>query len=125
MKINVTATEKLAQAIVEAEGRATVRTITAQAIQEWVKVVERKLEERGITKANWTGMRFLVNINAQEFQNAYKYCPEATVYELERFASGWFVTAIRRDTCTVHKVTLLSKLTDEQTADVLAHAQRF
>lgn len=125
MKINVTATEKLAQAIVEAEGRATVRTITAQAVQEWIKVVERKLADRGITKANWVGMKFRIDINAQYFPNAYRYCPEATVYELERFASGWFVTAIRRDTCTIHKISLLSKLTEEQTADVLANAQRF
>lgn len=125
MKINVNATEKLAQAIAEAEGKATARTITAQAIQEWVKVVERKLDERGITKQNRVGMRFLVNINAQHFPNAYKYTPEATVYELERFASGWFVTNIRRDTCTIHKITLLTKLTNGQVVDIIEHAKRF
>jgi hypothetical protein len=125
MKINVNATEKLAQAIVEAEGKATVRTITAQAIQEWVKVVERKLEERGISKQSSIGMRFLVNLNAQSFPNAYRYNPEATLYEIQRFASGWFVTAIRRGFCSNYRITLLTKLTDEQTADVLTHAKRF
>lgn len=86
--------EKLQRAIEEAEGRAKVRTITAMTVKWAVTAVEQTLN---IPKKHMVGIKVHCDLHAQKYPNAYKYTPESTQFDLERFASGWFVTNIERE----------------------------
>lgn len=93
MKINIDNIEKLTAAIKEAEGRATVRTITAKDIQYVLHEIEDGIAKKKMsgTKVHYTG--------AQHFPNAYKYRPESTHWVAENVNGKWYVTDIYRDTC--------------------------
>lgn len=84
---------KLEEAIREAEGRATARTIIVRWIYEAAERIEKTL---GIPKNAMVGIKADVDYYNQNFPNAYKFTPESTQFTLERFASGWAVTAIWR-----------------------------
>jgi len=114
MKINVTNTEKIQQEIDNVQADCRQRTINAQQVEMYAKMLEEKLEARGLPKKLRMGFKFLVNPNAQNFPNAYKWTPISTNFLLERFSSGWFVTMIARDYCSNKKLYIKSLLTYEQ-----------
>ena len=99
IRINVEAYDKLDAAIKAAEGKhVTVRRICAGDVQRMVREIEETLHTR-LYKKDWAGLRFSCDDNAQSFPGAYKGRPESTHFELERTASGWFVTRIMRNDC--------------------------
>jgi hypothetical protein len=114
MKINVTNTEKIQQEIDNVQADCRQRTINAQQVEMYAKMLEERLEVRGIPKKLRVGFRFWVNPNAQNFPNAYKWVPMSTNFMLERFPSGWFVMAIMREYCSNKRISLKSVLTEEQ-----------
>lgn len=97
-RINVEANDKLIAAIDAAEGKAKVRCICAGDVQRMVREIEEALHTR-LYKKDWAGLRFSCDCNAQSFPGAYRGRPESTHFELERTASGWFVTRIMRNDC--------------------------
>lgn len=117
MKINVTRTEKLTAAINDAQARASVRTITAVDIQQAVNSIEQRLKTL-LHKKDWTGLTFECNLHAQTFPGAYKGTPESTQFTLVRAATGWFVTAIRRDICGGPKSRIACTNIDTRAAEM-------
>lgn len=97
MKINIENKEKLAQAIKEAEGRSTARTITADKIQNILDAVSK-----GIAKTKLNGTKVFYD-GAEHFPNAYKYRPESTHWSAENVKGKWYVTSISRGTCPNRK----------------------
>lgn len=97
-RINANNIDKLNAAIEAAEGRATARCITAVDVQRMVREIEETLSAR-LYKKDWAGLEFSVDHHAQSFPGAYKGTPESTRFDLERTASGWFVTRVWRDRC--------------------------
>ena len=91
--INETNKAKIENAISEAEGRATCRTITFDNIVRATEGIEKKL---GVPKKYLEGVRYGVDIHAQNFPNAYKYRAESTHFTLEFSKGKWRVTTISR-----------------------------
>ena len=91
MKINITNETKLAEAIKNAEGRATVRTITVHDIKHTLDKIPVPKSKLSGTKVHYDG--------AEHFPNAYKYKPESTHWYAENINGKWYVTNICRNTC--------------------------
>lgn len=91
--ISETNKAKIEAAISEAEGRATCRTITFDDIVKATQRIEKKL---GIPKKYLEGVRYSVDIHAQNFPNAYKYRAESTQFTVEYLKGKWRVISIGR-----------------------------
>jgi hypothetical protein len=89
----------IAAEIEAVENRCTARTITTAAILSDIEHIEKKLAAI-LYKKDWAGLEIECNPNAQSFPGAYKGTPESTQYRLIRRSTGWYVTRIRRTTCT-------------------------
>lgn len=83
-------------AIKAAEGRATVRTITAEDIALYLIEVEKTL---ALKKAYMNGVSVSVDLNAQAFAKAYKYTPESTQFKAEYKNGSWRLTDVYRNSC--------------------------
>jgi len=91
MKILITNEEKLTNAITEAEGKATARTVTA-------KDIVRVLSRITVPKVHLDGTTVHYD-GAEHFPNAYKYRPESTHWEAKNVKGKWYVTDVYRATC--------------------------
>jgi hypothetical protein len=99
MKINIANTEKLTSAINNSvEERARVRTLEVDELRSEVEDIEKKLSTL-LPKKEWKGLRFEIDVNAQQFPSSYNGSPESTQAIIERGASAWFVTLIWRTYC--------------------------
>ena len=76
--------------------RTRERNIDVDDIFRAVHDIEERL---GISKSAMTGVKASVDMNAQNFPNAYKWSPESTNFTMERVASGWKLVGIERDYC--------------------------
>lgn len=91
--------QPLNDAIIAAEGKARIRTITADDVVKAVKLFPACVKVK-----NSVGCHILsVDPNAQAFAESYNGRPESTKFDLVRRPSGWFVERIRRDTCTPNR----------------------
>jgi hypothetical protein len=108
MKTNIKITEdnreKIAIQIVLAESRASARTATANDLFESIKEIESRLSSLNVPKNKWSGMLFRICPEAQKFPNAYRWNPEATVFEVMRTGSGWTLKIVHRDWCPTQKI---------------------
>lgn len=95
MKINVENTEKLENALQEAQGRATARTLGVEDVLKYLKRVEDRI---GVGKTALKGTKVHFT-GAEKFAKAYQYVPESTHFEAVHNGKTWFVTLITRDTC--------------------------
>lgn len=86
--------EAITAAIKEAEGRATVRTITYEKIAMACKTIENQL---GIPKKYMKDVSAYVDINAQDFPNAYRFIPQSTQFRVYYTGKDWKLTSIYRD----------------------------
>lgn len=91
--ISETNKAKIEIAISEAEGRSTCRTITFDDIVKATQKIEKKL---GVPKKYLEGVRYDVDIHAQNFPNAYKYRAESTQFIIEYLKGKWRVIVIGR-----------------------------
>lgn len=91
-----TVVESLKNAIKEAEGRASARTITAEEILSTLIRIEDDLH---ISKKAMDGIRMIADINSQSFPRAYKYTPESTHFSAEYKNGSWRLTDIYRAEC--------------------------
>lgn len=109
--INEKNADKINAAIKEAEGRASVRTVTFTEVMKSVKHIETVL---GIPKAKMVGIIADVDYHAQNFPNAYKCTPESTHFCMERTKSGWVLYSVSRE--TTRRMTHGYRLTLTETA---------
>ena len=110
----------LTSAILEAEGKAKVRTITSKEICEAITNLEDRLYH--ITKKALTDTTFGYDCNAQPFPKAYKYTPESTLFRAKFDGREWRILYIGRNTCDkkqchislsdTAREALLNKITD-------------
>lgn len=98
-------------AIKEAEGRATVRTLSVNKLFRTLKSVDEYLKGFSSMK-DAIGTEIEVDVNAQSFPSAYKYIPESTVFNAIRTASGWKVVNIYRDNCKAPSKAVVFKFTE-------------
>lgn len=112
MKIIVKAenTEKIQRAIDEAEGKARERKVTAKQLIACAEKLDKKL---GIAPAHLKGVTARVDINAQDFPNAYKYIPESTVATFEHTGRAWALIDVKRDRTDIASKAVRFTLTDE------------
>ena len=59
------------------------------------------------------GVRAKLDINAQDFPNAYKYIPESTIAFLEHTGRAWALMDVRRDSAEIANRAARIELTDE------------
>lgn len=113
---------KIEAMIKAAEGRATMRTITFENIVDAIARIEKKLD---IPKTKMTGIRADVDVNAQNFPNAYQYRAESTQFYMIRKASGWDLTEVTRyyTRRAGHQIQLV--LTDEAKEAILERCADF
>lgn len=85
---------KLTEAIKDAEGRATVRTIDAADVCKSLLEIEQKLD---ISKKAMDGIKVAVDYHAQKFPNAYKHIPYSTQFSAEYKNGSWRLSGIARE----------------------------
>ena len=85
------------EAIKAAEGKAKARTITAADVMNAVNAFGEIIPYRA--KAHFVGSYVIVNANAQEYPNAYKYQPDGTFFRVELKKSGFYLSSVWRDSC--------------------------
>lgn len=112
--------KKLEDAIREAEGRATARTITANGIILELLDITEKLH---ISKKAMNGIKLYCDTNAQSFPGAYKYIPQSTVFKAEFRNGSWRITEVKRDTCGTTRVRIIHS--EESKAAILARFSRW
>lgn len=102
--------EKIQKAINEAEGKARERKVTAKQLIACAEKLDKKL---GIAPAHLKGVTARVDINAQDFPNAYKYTPESTVATLEHTGRAWALIDVKRDRTDIASKAVRFTLTEE------------
>lgn len=112
MKIIIKAenAERIQKAINEVEGKARERKVTAKQLIACAEKLDKKL---GIAPAHLKGVTARVDINAQDFPNAYKYIPESTVATFEHTGRSWALIDVKRDRTDIASKAVRFNLTDE------------
>lgn len=116
MKIIITNKEKLNEAIREAEGKATARTIDAERIEGILNEIGE-----GIAKAKLHGTKVYYD-GAEHFANSYKYRPMSTHFQAENIKGKWYVTNIFRDTCPRRVNNTLICYSEEAKSVIISNA---
>ena len=96
--------------------RSKVRTIDASNIVSACNRIEKVL---GGTKKALVGTVATIDLNAQDFPNAYKYVPESTIIKIERTSSGWKLIDVYRDVCRRWKDEYSIGLTEQTKQEIL------
>ena len=107
----------ISDAIKEAEGRATVRTIDADDILHRLAQIEDTLH---ISKKAMQGVVVSVDLHAQSFPNAYKYLPQSTQFVAEYVAGHWSLLHVFRGRCGGPRCEMRVTLTDEAKAALIS-----
>lgn len=88
--------DRLARVISEVQGRTKEREIDVNDLFRAISDVEKWL---GIPKCSMIDTKVYVDMNAQEFPNAYKYTPYSTQFTMRKTAKGWNLIDIKRGIC--------------------------
>lgn len=96
-KIYSTSLEALAEAISNAEGRATARTMNAEYVNSKLfYVVNRYLNS--MPKKALTGTRATIHASTEKLPSSYKYRAESTQAEFLHDGKGWALVSVWRGT---------------------------
>jgi len=96
MKINVNNIDKLQVALDNVQARCTVRTLSAECVQEFTEWAELHASRR-LAKKDLPGLGLTVQHPfGGPIPGAYKGTPEGTYVILHRCPTGWYVTAVGR-----------------------------
>lgn len=96
-KIYSTDTKALDEAISNAEGRATARTMNAEYVgSKLFYVVNRYLN--GMPKKALTGTHATVHASTEKLPSSYKYRAESTQAEFLHDGKGWMLVSVWRGT---------------------------
>lgn len=99
MKLNIKDMERVQATIDIVQSRSHIRNIDAPDVAAAIAYIENKLSNL-LPKKDWCGISVRVDKHAQTFPGSYRGIPESTVFTVERFPSGWFITSLLRDHCT-------------------------
>ena len=88
------AREKISEAIVQAEGRARARTITADQILETLDRIDNRLD---IAATNMIGITVKCDLHAHKVASTYRGTAYSTWFAATYRRSGWYITDIYRD----------------------------
>lgn len=94
--ISIKNRDRLSQAIADVQEKTKEREIDVDDLFRAINDVEREL---GIPKCSMIDTKVYVDMNAQEFPNAYKYTPYSTQFTMRKTAKGWNLIDIRREIC--------------------------
>jgi hypothetical protein len=108
--------------IAEAEGKATVRKLSFDAIVKALVKVEQKLD---IAKKDMEGTIAIIDVNAQDFPSAYKYRPASTIFEAVKTKSGWTLLDVWRDDCRRYNAGAHLQLPDNVKQAVIKRLDSF
>lgn len=108
--------DKIKAAIIEAEGRATARTITAQQV---ITRSQEIVEHLGISKAALEGTTASIDEGAVTFPNAYKYVPYSTQYDMRYHRGSWRLTDVYRAATSAPTYRVYLRLSETAKAAVL------
>lgn len=122
--INDAATTKLRAILKIAQRRAQVRTIDTTDVVNAVSELQNRLDCLMLKKSQ-IGVSAVVDVHAQNFSGAYKYIPESTVFEVEKTASGWFMTSCGRSSCRAENRRIALYLTAEHQAAVVDFVSQY
>lgn len=112
--------QRINNAIAEAEGRATERTINYHLLCRSIFEIEVWL---GIPKVAMTGIKAHIDYHAQTFPRAYKYTPMSTHALVEKTRTGWKLIDVYRDACRAKRYTLT--LTDTTKQALIERCEKF
>jgi len=119
--VNETNIPRIADAIMEAEGRAATRCISPKDIFDAITKIEKKLE---VPKTALEGVSFTVDIHAQNFPRAYKYRAESTQFTLTRQGGKWRVSWIERGYTKTEGHTFECTNMPKETEDAIIKTKR-
>lgn len=91
--VNEANMKKIEDEIENVQAKAKTRTIDASDINRAIATIEKTL---GISKKDMEGLAVEVDMNAQDFPNAYRYRAESTIFRIRREGGKWRVTNICR-----------------------------
>lgn len=97
MKINLNNTEALAAALEAVNGRATAHTLASYDVSALADRIEKDLQGRGVPKKHLKGTRVTYTPAGpgKAYARKSRYVVSTQV-EIERGASGWFLTGAER-----------------------------
>lgn len=79
-----------------------VRTIEIKDIEKMLKtIIDYPI---AWSKRSLNGSEFILNFNAQDFPNAYKYTPYATFIKVTMKNGNWQIVDVYRDICKNKKI---------------------
>ena len=88
--------DRLDCAISEIQKRTSEREIDVNDLFRAISEVENKL---GIPKCSMIDTKVYVDMNAQEFPNAYRHTPYSTQFTMRKTAKGWNLIDVKRGIC--------------------------
>jgi hypothetical protein len=91
--INDTNRDRITAAIREVEGKAYTRTVEYADLVRATQRIEKKL---GVPKVHLEGVKYDVDIHAQNFPKKYKYKAESTQFVVEFSKGKWRLVSIER-----------------------------
>jgi hypothetical protein len=124
MKVNVTNTEALTAALEAVNGRATAHTMAPGQVLDLAERIEADLQGRGVPKKYLKGARVIyIPAGPGKAYARKSHHVVSTRVELERGASGWFLTgAERKEIWAESPERLLINVTAEARAAIRARA---
>lgn len=96
MKINVDNRDRIDAALDRVNGKAGKHTAKAYEVRYFAQYAEKTLDDLRIPKAHRKGA-IASAMSGDDLPSAYKYQPVRTEFTIVRGASGWFLTAARRE----------------------------
>ena len=125
MKINATsanAEARLDKELEKVQAKCTARTITGSEIVEALESITESFE---IAKVKLNGCTVTVDLNAQQFPNAYRYIPESTHFIAENHGGKWTVIDVYRGQTRSSSNRCVAVLTDEAKGAIIESHSHF
>lgn len=120
VKINAENLQQLQGIISEAEGKAKIRTITAQQMVDACISVSGML---GISKKAMEGVIIDADLNAEKLPNAYKYAAMSTQFRAQYSGGSWRLLSVSRGYLRQRTTSNVFQLTDAAKAAIIEQAQ--
>ena len=89
---------KIEKALDEVQGRCKARLSTYEDILSELKAVDEQFS-KVCTKKAFEGTEVLIDVNAQDFPNAYKFSAQSTQFRAVYLKGKWRLAYIGRDFC--------------------------
>lgn len=120
--INEKNRERIAAALEEVQKRSKERTITVDQI---MATPARLMDNYDIPAKAFDGSEFSIDLNAQDFPNAYKYRAQSTQYEIKHYSGTFHLMDIERNDTRRAYHTVKAKLSETTKKAILDKAEDF